>query len=222
MARTLRGRCKPRRQTPARRATRRGATLRAVTDDREDPFGRRDDPPSPFGAPKHDWLPPSQSPPPAQPAGVPEAPAGWQPPGDPRGGWTQTPTGPVYQQPGGGSGGGSGEGNGKATASLVLGIAGLIICPLVCSVLALVFGYQARSEIDRTGQGQSSRGSATAGIVLGWVGIALSVVFVIVMILLIAVAGVEDTSPDGGFDGDFSQLSTIRVLAGAVGMVLGA
>src|SRR2546423_1395848 len=44
---------------------------------------------------------------------------------------------------------------GNATASLVLGIAGLLVCPVVCSVLALVFGYQAKGQLrsDPTLQG---------------------------------------------------------------------
>src|SRR3954467_15203480 len=41
--------------------------------------------------------------------------------------------------------------SGAATASLVLGICGLVVCPFVCSVLALVFGYQAREQIDESG-----------------------------------------------------------------------
>jgi Domain of unknown function (DUF4190) len=71
---------------------------------------------------------------------------------------------------------------GKATASLVLGIVGLLLCPLVCSVLALVFGYQSRNEID-SDPSLGGRGTATAGIVLGWVGIAFAVLIIVLYVV---------------------------------------
>jgi hypothetical protein len=62
--------------------------------------------------------------------------------------------------------------NGLAIASLALGILWLF---WIGSVLALIFGYIAKSQIDRAGGRQSGRGLAIAGIVLGWVGIGLLV-----------------------------------------------
>jgi hypothetical protein len=70
--------------------------------------------------------------------------------------------------------------NGSAIASLVLGIAGLVVFPLL-GVLALVFGYRARREIAE--RGEEGAGLATAGIVLGWIATALSALFVIALIL---------------------------------------
>jgi hypothetical protein len=78
--------------------------------------------------------------------------------------------------------------SGKATAALVLGICGLLICPLICSVLALVFGYQSRNEIDASGGMIGGRGMAKAGIILGWVGIGITVLFVL-LVIIGAVAG---------------------------------
>ncbi|MGH3938608.1 MAG: DUF4190 domain-containing protein [Pseudonocardiaceae bacterium] len=43
------------------------------------------------------------------------------------------------------------------------------------AVLALIFGYIARSQIKK--RGQAGRGLAIAGIVLGWVGIAVLIAF---------------------------------------------
>jgi len=77
----------------------------------------------------------------------------------------------------------------------VLGIVGLVFCPLICSVLALVFGYQSRNEIDASGGQLSGRGSAVAGIVLGWIGIVIWALFLILIIIGIAVG---DTSSGGG------------------------
>lgn len=71
--------------------------------------------------------------------------------------------------------------SGRATASLVLGIVGLILCPFICSVLALVFGYQARREIDASGGAIGGRGNAKAGIILGWVGIAFAILGMILV-----------------------------------------
>ena len=66
----------------------------------------------------------------------------------------------------------AGETSGKAIASLVLGIGGFVIFPLVLSILAIVFGRSAKREIaERPGLGGA--GLATAGIVLGWIGVAL-------------------------------------------------
>lgn len=73
---------------------------------------------------------------------------------------------------------------GKATASLVLGIAGVFICPLVCSIPAIVLGSQARGEIERT-PGLGGAGMARVGIVLGWVGVAVGIVIAIVVGLTI-------------------------------------
>jgi hypothetical protein len=170
-----------------------------MSDERDDPFGRRDDPPALPG----DWLPPASAPkPPAPPAwAAPESPA--QAPGAPGGGAHQSPPGAAAPPAGGSSG--------KATAALVLGICGLIVCPLICSVLALVLGYQARNEIDRGG-GQSNRSSAVAGIVLGWVGVALGVLLIVALILLGVEGSVEvDTTPENS--PDFSMLRAGFALA---------
>ena len=56
--------------------------------------------------------------------------------------------------------------NGFAVASMVLGILWLY---WIGSILALVFGYIARSQIRERGEGGD--GMAIAGIVLGWVGV---------------------------------------------------
>ncbi|MGY2083456.1 DUF4190 domain-containing protein [Blastococcus sp. SYSU DS0539] len=60
--------------------------------------------------------------------------------------------------------------NGMAIASLVLGILWLY---WVGSILALVFGYTAKRQIQE--RGESGSGMATAGIVLGWIGVGLLV-----------------------------------------------
>ena len=70
--------------------------------------------------------------------------------------------------------------NGMAVASLVLGILWIY---WVGSVLALVFRYIARQQIDRHQGMQGGRGMATAGIVLGWIGVGFLVLFMLVVVL---------------------------------------
>lgn len=67
----------------------------------------------------------------------------------------------------------TGRTNGKAIASLVLGIVGVTGIPFVASVIAIILGHMARREIAQ--HGEEGRGIATAGIVLGWVGVLLAV-----------------------------------------------
>jgi hypothetical protein len=66
--------------------------------------------------------------------------------------------------------------NGLAIASMVLGILWIW---WVGSILALVFGYMARKQINESGGSQGGRGMATAGIVLGWIGVATLIGFII-------------------------------------------
>lgn len=77
--------------------------------------------------------------------------------------------------------------NGFSVAALVLGILWLY---WIGSVLALIFGYVAKSQIDKSGGTQSGRGMAIAGIVLGWVGIGILVLLFVVG-FGIGVSGIE-------------------------------
>ena len=75
-----------------------------------------------------------------------------------------------------------GETSGKALASLILGIAGLVMLPVVGSILAIILGVSAKREIAaRTGLG--GEGMATAGIILGAVGVALMALAAFALIL---------------------------------------
>ena len=68
------------------------------------------------------------------------------------------------------------ESSGKAIAALILGICGLVVCPLVCSILAIVFAIQARAEIEESGGRLSGAQNAQVGLILGWVGVAICAV----------------------------------------------
>ena len=60
--------------------------------------------------------------------------------------------------------------NGMAIASMVLG---LLWIYWIGSILALFFGYAARREIRRNPDSMDGDGMALAGIVLGWLGVAM-------------------------------------------------
>lgn len=63
--------------------------------------------------------------------------------------------------------------NGLAIASLVLSLLGLF-CG-IGSIVGIILGFVARSQIQRTGQGGS--GMALAGIIIGFVSLLASVAF---------------------------------------------
>lgn len=70
--------------------------------------------------------------------------------------------------------------NGFAIASLVLGIVWIMG---IGSILALVFGYVGKGQIEASGGTQGGHGLAIAGIVLGWVGVGVVLVGLAMMAL---------------------------------------
>ena len=73
--------------------------------------------------------------------------------------------------------------NGLAIASMVLGILWLY---WIGSILALVFGYRAKRQIRDSGGAQAGSGMATAGIVLGWIAIAMLAVVIVIGVFAVA------------------------------------
>ena len=121
-----------------------------------------------------DEIGPPTNPPPTPQSGPA---AGWYPDPDGQGSvrywdgssWTdnRAPDGSVGNQ----------KTNGMAIASMVLGILWLY---WIGSVLALVFGYVAKNQIENSRGTQSGRGMAIAGIVLGWVGVGVAAVIFLI------------------------------------------
>ncbi len=71
----------------------------------------------------------------------------------------------------------AGPTNGSAVASLVFGLLGLFLGFL--SILALVLGFNARKSLQRTPQ--QGAGLATAGIALGWIGLAFWILWLVLL-----------------------------------------
>jgi len=74
--------------------------------------------------------------------------------------------------------------SGMAVASLVLGIIGVIPCFWGCfifSILAVVFGQLGKKDIRESAGAKTGEGAAKWGFILGLVGIALGVVYYILV-----------------------------------------
>jgi hypothetical protein len=78
---------------------------------------------------------------------------------------------PSYARPG--------QTNGKAIVSLVLAIVGIFIIPIILSVLAIIIGWAALTDIDRNPT-QGGKGLAISGIVIGIIGLLIGIIGVIV------------------------------------------
>ncbi|RKQ91471.1 uncharacterized protein DUF4190 [Solirubrobacter pauli] len=76
---------------------------------------------------------------------------------------------------------------GSATAALILGICSLVICPLICGPLAVVYGNKAKREIDNSGGRLTGRGMAQAGVVTGWIGVAFAVISILFFVVVLGV-----------------------------------
>ncbi len=75
--------------------------------------------------------------------------------------------------------------SGFAIASLVLGIVGFFALPIVAPILAIVFGKRAQEDI--RGEPQlAGEGLANAGIILGWVGLAVDLLAVLLFLFVFA------------------------------------
>ena len=63
-----------------------------------------------------------------------------------------------------------------AIISLIAGILGFTFVPVIGTIVALITGYMARNETRSIPPKASGDGLATAGIVMGWIQVGLSVV----------------------------------------------
>ena len=60
---------------------------------------------------------------------------------------------------------------------------GIVWIYWIGSILALVFGYVAKSQIERAGGRETGMGMAIAGIVLGWIGVGTLLLAVLLLTL---------------------------------------
>jgi len=67
--------------------------------------------------------------------------------------------------------------SGMAVASLVTGIIGMVLIPIIFSLLAIIFGSVGMGQTNRSGV--KGHGMAVAGLVLGIIGLIGDVIFLI-------------------------------------------
>ncbi len=71
--------------------------------------------------------------------------------------------------------------NSKGTTALVTGIIGLVICPIIFSIIAIVFGRQGMAAAER---GTANNGGmAKAGFILGIIGLVLGFGYIVIGII---------------------------------------
>ena len=152
------------------------------------------DAPQPPAEPRYPAAPPYGAPTaqPAQP-GYPAAPQYGAPPAQPgypaapQYGATPYPAAPQYAAAPGYAGGYAYPKNSLAVWSLVLAILGMVLCGLFTGIPAVIIGNNAKRAV---ASGEANNGGlATAGVVVGWIAIALSVIVVAVVALLVSNAG---------------------------------
>ena len=146
------------------------------------PAGEGTPPPQGATAAPEGAIPPPVPPPPGTmpPPGVPPGQAYTQgpppPPGTPPGYYPGVP----HQVPT----------DGMALASLVLGIAGFLICGpgLIAGVLAVIFGYIGRRHIAESNGALEGSSFCTAGIILGFIQIGLAVFIGVIWAIIAIIA----------------------------------
>ena len=88
--------------------------------------------------------------------------------------------------------------SGKATASMVLGIVGLVfglcgcyglVISVPCCILAIVFGGQVKAEAARNPGLAGELGKVKGGIIMGWIGLGISILVTAGLIFIGMAAG---------------------------------
>lgn len=83
--------------------------------------------------------------------------------------------------------------DGQAIAALVCGIIGIVACPIIFSIIAIVLGRQSERRVKESGGTLTGDQMAKAGWILGIIGLVLSVFWVLVFF------GMFSTMMMGGF-----------------------
>ena len=71
-----------------------------------------------------------------------------------------------------------------AIVSLIGGIAGWTVLPFLGSIVGIITGHMAKSEIKKSGGMVTGNGMATAGLILGYLSIAFGLCLICVLVIL--------------------------------------
>ena len=77
--------------------------------------------------------------------------------------------------------------SGWALTSMICGIFALVITQPITAILAIIFGYMALNEVKKSGGQVDGHGMAVAGIVMGFIGLALCVVIIAIYVIYFVV-----------------------------------
>ena len=145
---------------------------------------------SPYDPPQQ----PEQGQPPAQPGAAPGEPSPY-----PQAPHQQMPQSPAYAQSGQPYAYGAAPmpKNSLGVWSLVLGILAVLGCGLLTGIAAIITGHKSR-RAQQEGQADNG-GMGLAGIITGWVGIAWTTVYIIIMIFFVGMA-INDPAFQEGFE----------------------
>lgn len=140
-------------------------------------------PPPPPPAPGQGYGPSSSGPP---SYGVQDAPSGYSPAPPPGYGAAPPPPPAGYGQPSYALA--PPTQNAKALWSMILGIVGFFVCGLILGPVAIILSRIGAKEITASGGRQTGAGMAKAGLILGIIQTALTLVGVVIWLVLIASA----------------------------------
>lgn len=71
-----------------------------------------------------------------------------------------------------------------AIASLACAIAGFVVIPVIGHILGIVFGHMSRGNLKKNPQLEGET-LARAGIIIGWVGLAVSILVIALIVALV-------------------------------------
>jgi hypothetical protein len=78
-----------------------------------------------------------------------------------------------------------------AIISMIAGIAGFVALPLIGHIAAVICGHLALNEINNSQGRLGGKGFATAGLILGYIGLGLTALLIIFFIAVVAIVGVH-------------------------------
>jgi Domain of unknown function (DUF4190) len=75
--------------------------------------------------------------------------------------------------------------NGWAIASFIFSITGFVLLGIVGSILGVVFGHIAQNQIKRAVPPEEGSGLATAGLIMGYIGIGINILLIVLGLLFL-------------------------------------
>ncbi|WP_041332053.1 DUF4190 domain-containing protein [Roseiflexus castenholzii] len=82
-----------------------------------------------------------------------------------------------------------------AIVSLVFDILGWFTAPVICSIIAIVAGHRAHREIAASNGRLGGSGRAKAGMIMGYIQLALVAFLCILFFVILLLTGIAGTGP---------------------------